>query len=221
MADYISTHTGQAIDETIDSIQNNTFSQVMYGQTPPLTTTDTTLITSGWYNQKITSSMSYQHPIGYIFEWSKANLSNAPDLTTPAKVAAYFGYGEWELFGIGRVTVGINTNDTTFKTDGSAGGEKTHKLSVAEMPSHNHGKVSLTGSWYNTQARFPGSTTRSGIITNNSRTIGRYWSSTSSSGSNTAGFNIDASHTHTANGGSQAHNNLQPYIVVYRYRRIG
>lgn len=193
MANYISTHTGQAIDETIDSIQNNTFSQIMYGQTPPLNTSDTTLITSGWYNQKIINSMSYQHPIGYIFEWSKTNLNNAPDLTTPEKVEAYFGYGKWELFGEGRVAVGLDPNNAPFNIDGGIGGEATHILSTAEMPAHTHGVYAF---------RYV-----AGANDKNAGDARGNWS--------------QATAQSYSAGGGLPHNNLQPYIVVYRYRRIG
>lgn len=38
----------------------------------------------------------------------------------------------------GRVPVGLNSNDTDFNTLGNTGGEKTHTLTVQEMPSHRH-----------------------------------------------------------------------------------
>lgn len=39
----------------------------------------------------------------------------------------------------GRVITGIDINDTDFDTLGETGGEKTHTLTIDEMPSHNHG----------------------------------------------------------------------------------
>lgn len=38
----------------------------------------------------------------------------------------------------GRTIVGLDTNDTDFNVIGKTLGEKTHKLTVAEMPSHKH-----------------------------------------------------------------------------------
>ena len=79
--------------------------------------------------------------------------------------------------------------DTEFDTIGETGGAKTHTLSVEEMPSHNHG-IKWDG------GAISGSATRYIVAVN---------------GSNSS--------TTTNTGGGQAHNNLQPYIVVYRYRR--
>lgn len=45
-------------------------------------------------------------PIGYIFSWAPADGS--PDLSTPAKVAAYFGFGTWAAYGTGQVLVGLD-----------------------------------------------------------------------------------------------------------------
>ena len=52
--------------------------------------------------------------------------------------ATYLGFGKWQLWGQGRVPVGINPNDSDFNTVEKTGGEKTHKLSLAEIPSHTH-----------------------------------------------------------------------------------
>lgn len=38
----------------------------------------------------------------------------------------------------GKFIVGINSSDTDFNTLGNTGGEKTHRLTVAEIPSHTH-----------------------------------------------------------------------------------
>ena len=39
----------------------------------------------------------------------------------------------------GRVITGIDSNDTDFDALGETGGEKTHTLTIQEIPSHNHG----------------------------------------------------------------------------------
>lgn len=50
----------------------------------------------------------------------------------------YLGF-EWERTAIGKTPVGIDESDTDFNTIGKTGGEKTHKLTIEEMPKHNHG----------------------------------------------------------------------------------
>lgn len=86
----------------------------------------------------------------------------------------------------GKVLVGKDTEDTDFDTLGKIGGEKTHKLTVNEIPSHNHAiGVVLSGS-------------KGGdgnLVGGNDRT-------------GTAKDVIDSI------GGSQPHNNLQPYMVT-------
>ena len=46
--------------------------------------------------------------------------------------------GVWESFGSGRVLVGVDTSQSEFNTVMKTGGEKVHKLTTNEMPSHNH-----------------------------------------------------------------------------------
>ena len=89
----------------------------------------------------------------------------------------------------GKVPVGYDSTDSNFDTLGETGGEKTHTLTLEEMPSHNHALYgALTGE---TKA-----------ITN----TGNDWAQTAT------GF---SSNTYIDNaGGGQAHNNLQPYQVV-------
>lgn len=78
----------------------------------------------------------------------------------------------------------------TFATAGATMGEETHTLTTAEMPSHLHG-IAYSAKY---------SLGNSG------------WSSTLGTG----GGNIN---TKTA-GSGEPHNNIQPSIVVFRYRRI-
>jgi microcystin-dependent protein len=96
----------------------------------------------------------------------------------------------------GRVPVGQDASQTEFDALGESGGAKTHALSVAEMPSHNHGGVT-------------GNSSVGDFIRNVGGGVAQMFSSSDAAV-------LTAQHTHpiTAQGGGGAHNNLQPYQVV-------
>ena len=104
--------------------------------------------------------------------------------------------GTWVLDSKGRVTVSRDETITDFDTIGETGGEKTHTLTVNEMPSHNH-KVS--SGW-----QVNGTTDRI--------TYGAVNGSYQDSGYGGVTF-IEKT------GGGQAHNNMPPYVVVNRWHR--
>lgn len=112
----------------------------------------------------------------------------------------------WEQFAKGKTLVGLDTSDSDFNTSGQTGGEKTHTLTTTEIPAHGHGMAhthSYTGP--NTASWKTG-------------TNGTAHTWCTSAGSKTSG---GASKTTTDNaGGGSAHNNLQPYIVVYMWKRV-
>ena len=89
----------------------------------------------------------------------------------------------------GRVPVGLNSNDTAFDTLGETGGEKEHRLTIDEMPSHNHS--------VNTIYPFVNGGNRTAVANSNSNNV-----------TGTVGDVV------LNTGGGQAHNNLQPYIVM-------
>lgn len=134
-------------------------------------------------------------PVGYIFSW--APVDDGPDLSTPTKVADYFGFGTWAAYGTGQVLVGVDSGQTEFATVGKTGGEKTHTLTEQELPSVSPGVKYSNGK---------------PIAFDSGDTDGYKLSFTSE---NVAPNNIVAPF-----GGGQAHNNLQPYITVYRWQRI-
>lgn len=96
----------------------------------------------------------------------------------------------WERTAVGKVLVGIDSTDTDFNTIGKTGGEKTHTLTINEMPPHNHIMPFYAGGSGGYQA---------GQTTAPETTINR--------------------NTEYA-GGGQPHNNLQPYQVVAYWKRI-
>jgi hypothetical protein len=74
------------------------------------------------------TSLATVYPIGSIY-------INAATNTNPATL---FGFGTWTAFGSGKVLVGVAAGDSDFGSLGATGGEKTHTLTVPEMPAHTH-----------------------------------------------------------------------------------
>lgn len=103
------------------------------------------------------------------------------------------GYGVWLPIAAGRCLVGINAADTDFNTAEKTGGAKTHTLAVTEIPAHTHVLTELRN------ATTGAATTNIALTADTSSTLG-----TKVTGST---------------GGGQAHNNLQPYFVVYAWKR--
>ena len=132
------------------------------------------------------------------------------------------GYGTWSAFGAGRVLVGIDSGDTDFDTVEETGGAKTHTLTTAEMPSHTHVQDAHThvqDAHSHTQ-RYHSATTGglSGPTTapdTSSNTPTNYGITTAVA----TAVNQNATAVNQSTGGGGAHNNLQPYIVVYFWKR--
>lgn len=120
---------------------------------------------------------------------------NASNSNNPSTL---LGFGTWAAFGAGRVPVGIDSSDTDFDTAEETGGAKTHTLTRYEIPPHNH-TVPHQGK---NEIRYD-SQNRSHVNTTGTTT--------------TSNGNVGASGNGTGN--ASPHNNLQPYIVVYMWKR--
>lgn len=99
------------------------------------------------------------------------------------------------------ITSGNQSADHTHSYSHTHGIDHTHTYSHTHTTPETACTVStptLTGSWNNNSSRFPGTTSFSGVFANVSASRSNYWNRTSSSASNTVGFSINATHTHTA-----------------------
>ncbi|HFI0742745.1 TPA: DUF859 family phage minor structural protein [Streptococcus suis] len=158
---------------------------------------------SNWIWQK------YATTSGKFFERYKVNSNSWTAWKSPALDQYYpigaiyqstnntnpstFMGGTWERFGKGRVLVSVDENDSDFSTPNKIGGEKTHKLTADEM-AHSHIQTERFNSTYSNAAGHK-------FTLDESVTSGTI---------KTSGV-VDVT--------SQPHNNLQPYIAVYMWRR--
>ena len=121
--------------------------------------------------------------------------------------AIKFGYGVWEKFAKGRTLVG-HTDDVTsnspdwIKSVGREYGEYEHKLTGAELPKvDNIGDLTLTKHYAGDD------TTRSGVL-----------------GVADRNYDLNAVRVEgvqlNLKGGDKPHNNVQPSIVVYFWKRV-
>lgn len=112
--------------------------------------------------------------------------------TSSANPSTFIG-GIWQRYAQGRTIVGVSESESEFSYVGKTGGEKSHRLTNQEMPSHSHGfnGNKMVGNGFGDA---PANVTASGG-----------W------------FQL---HPKTGSeGGDQPHNNLQPYITTYIWLR--
>ena len=107
------------------------------------------------------------------------------------------GVGTWAAFGAGRVLVGINASDSDFNTVEEVGGAKTdsHTLTLNEIPSHVHGYTGVTG------------------------TGNPDGSSDSVSAGHANSYPRQTELDYEGGGAAHSHDIVQPYIVVYFWKR--
>lgn len=181
----------------------------------------------------LTTIVNALYPVGSI----KLSTSNV-------NPATYLGVGTWEAWGSGRVPVGVDVNDPAFDVVEETGGEKSHELTESEIPSHNHvfegsnHSHTIEGLSGNTSGQYWGNGRASitvqadgGIYRNtpdgNTQILGVDEGSTGSTYYNNITLGKGSMSTLSSaqggtihnTGGSQAHNNLQPYITCYMWKR--
>ena len=141
------------------------------------------------------------YPVGSVY-------INATVATNPGTL---LGFGTWIAFGAGRVPVGIDSSDTDFDTAEETGGAKTHPLTEAELAQHHHLAV-VDGTVAET-----GDVTNSNAISENATQSGSTFQSYRLRPATSDTFGTVGKTSQVGSG--TAHNNLQPYIVVYMWKR--
>ncbi len=149
------------------------------------------------------------YPIGAIY---MSTVSTNP--------ATLFKIGNWEALPAGRVLLaqGTSTWGVNYSA-GSTGGEDKHTLTVSESAPHNHtGNATTSGSTHTHALTMRASHGKSGNGGVPRFGDGDVWSDYKTQNLSAAG---EHSHAITINnsGGGQAHNNMQPYLSVYMWKR--
>lgn len=169
----------------------------------------------------------YLYPVGSIY----MSVNNIDPSTV-------FG-GTWVPWGEGRVPVGVNSDETEFNAAENVGGAKTVTLTASQsgLRAHAHGFTQptvdggaivngITGGAhthtvsYSNYGRASGTGQESSLLT---------YSATSKATSSVEHTHNLPAHTHSVRGGAvqqkaaedatAAHNNLQPYITCYMWKR--
>ena len=152
--------------------------------------------------------MTQIYPVGHVY--------TSVVSTNPATLLAGMSGTTWVAFGSGRTLVGLNSSDADFNLVEETGGSKTDSttsgstaLSIAQLPAHGH-------PYAVTSTSTPVSGSSGGFMTSsyqgssgpNNGAVG------SAAGSQIGGAGSGSGHTHT-----NSHSIVQPYIVVYFWKR--
>jgi microcystin-dependent protein len=160
---------------------------------------------------QILESATPKFPVGYL-------LIN----TTGTNPATELGYGTWVAFGTGRTLVGRDTGDTRFDTAEETGGQAEVTLGINTLPVHNH-DLSLNPHSHQILTASAGSDTTEPLSTAGSAVAGELNGPEVYLSTNGNGVSIIEQTTATGivdnQGLGEAHNNLQPYIVVHFWKR--
>jgi len=161
------------------------------------------------------------YPVGSIYMTT--------DIYSAEEMSSKFG-GTWENYAQGRTVIGAGTgtdsnSENKIFVANETGGEYNHKLSVEELASHTHiqnkhkheCKIPLGG-----YSGWPKVTDHYGYVFDISKPFlnsnmalysGTFAESSVSNSTDTIATNQNT-------GGDKAHNNIQPYIVTYMWKRV-
>jgi len=192
----------QTAVNTKADINSATLTGTPAAPTASASTNNTQISTTAYVTSAISTAIAAAklalHPVGSIY--TQAAVSTNP--------ATLLGFGTWEAFGAGKVMVGIDSGNTAFDTLNETGG-----VADSIIPAHTHTASSAV--------------TDNGHFHSMSHKIGLDGSFPQGSGSSTASdYNTNSATTGitvatTVNsaGESATNKNLQPYIVVYMWKR--
>ena len=192
------------------------------GRVAQATNADNVLVSTDTYKPLVDALLELIYPIGSIYMSVKD--------TNPAD----FLGGTWERWGQGRVPVGVNEDDTIFEKAGNTGGEQKHQLTTNEMPNHRHRGQYAHTETYTDHAQKPTDPPAQVIeVEQGTREVEVQYNvvkdtlSTTTLHTSGSGPTNDIFYTYKVtstygvadDGGDIPHNNLQPYITCYMWKR--
>jgi hypothetical protein len=187
-----------AISNAISSKANSdspTFTGAVNSSQPPTGNSSSRVATTLFVQNALVGA----YPVGSIY-------MNATVATNPGTL---LGFGTWVAFGAGKVPVGINSGDSDFDTAEETGGTKD-----AIIPTHNHTASSESTDSGHTHTYVRSNTTT--IASGNALPLNYLYTTGTT---NTGYANITTDTTVDNAGESSTGKNLQPYIVVYMWKR--
>ena len=155
---------------------------------------DTSLATTAFVQAALSAIYPIIYPVGSIY-------TNASVSTNPATL---LGFGTWVAFGAGRVLVGLDAGNAAFDTLEETGGSAN-----ATLPSHTH-TATVTDPGHNH------TTTAGAGIYSGATGLGFFAGNVSGvTGTEVTSITV----ANSTEGASATNANLQPYIVVYMWKR--
>lgn len=192
------------------------------GRVEQATNADNVLVSTDTYQPLVDALLALIYPVGSIY--MSVNDTNP---------ATFLG-GTWVRWGQGRVPVGVNENDSDFETPEKEDGEKKHQLTIDEMPNHRHiGQYAKTRT-YTTHAQTPTDPPSQAIeVYQGTREVEVQYNVVKDNVSTTEFYTggsgpisdifysekVTSTYGVADNGGDIPHNNLQPYITCYMWKR--
>lgn len=195
------------------------------GRVVQATNADKVLVSTDTYQPLVDALLDLIYPIGSIYM----------TVDEDSDPAAFLG-GTWVRWGQGCVPVGVSAdaNDSDFGKVEQQGGERKHQLTTDEMPNHRHkGQYSATQTYTNhaqkptdppAQAILVDQGTREvevqyNIVKDNLSSTPYYSSGSGPTNDIFYSYKVTSTYGVADDGGDISHNNLQPYITCYMWKR--
>lgn len=213
----------------------NIQSHISSTSNPHTTTGDQVLPTqtgnSGKYLKTDGSNCSWSSPPGGSEAFPVGAVFIAVVSTNPNTL---LGYGTWSAFGAGKVLIGLDSGDTDFDTVEETGGAKTKAISahadtaVSDHSAHTHSVTSNVAVANHTNVAVPGTATTAVKVgtsgTNaaaqtHTHTISTIAHSVTNNAVNSGNPSATLTHSVTQPSAHTDLNVVQPYIVVYMWKR--